>query len=160
MNVPTSYKLLESHISWYRLKHTSKNWVMHQKAWCLYMPLGKRWVHISWNLARELSSLWLLTDRMIIQMFNPRYTMYNFNIHDNSSSNGSTHFRVLQTLLGTKLPSLMSQLQHIFKRSLELEMREGIQLEQGWSSLTTFEVSRRLVTCINTCVFAGPELGK
>ena len=64
-------------------------------------------------------------------MFHPEITMYGRTLHDQASANGSTHSRVLRTLLTQNLNVLMPTLHQTMLRALTEEMRDGAQLGQG-----------------------------
>ncbi|KAF2014336.1 cytochrome P450 [Aaosphaeria arxii CBS 175.79] len=96
-------------------------------------------------------------------MFEPQHTMYGFKVHDKSPLNGSMHSRVLRTLLTSKIPYLLPGLRDLslkcFRQQIALHGKSSPS-KPGFQNIPTFEVSRRLVSQINSYCFVGPELAQ
>lgn len=108
------------------------------------------------------------------QMLQPKYTMNGFEVHDQMTANGSTHFRVLRVLLRSNLQSLQPVLQkaiaEAFTKEIQsrrqdengyniLQMLQGpANLVSGWISIPTFSMAKSVVTSANSLVFFGEQL--
>lgn len=64
-------------------------------------------------------------------MFRPEYTMYSYVVHDQGSSNGSVHSRVLRTLLTQNIKNFMPLLHRILENALADEIEKGELLNHG-----------------------------
>ncbi|CRG87276.1 Ent-kaurene oxidase [Talaromyces islandicus] len=91
-------------------------------------------------------------------LFKPKYTMYEFDVHDEMAANGSMHFRVLRTLLTANLPRMLPELHSMMQREFASEVLQGYTKVDEWSRIPTFDVAKRLVARINSYLFVGKDL--
>ncbi|KAK8104722.1 cytochrome P450 [Apiospora kogelbergensis] len=102
-------------------------------------------------------------------LFKPKYTMNDFEVHDQMAANGSMHFRVLRTLLTASLPRIMPELRQVSHVALQRELAKGSigsqgcnylapSREDGWTKLHLFDTAKRLVSAVNSHIFFGEEL--
>lgn len=66
-----------------------------------------------------------------MQLFKPKYTMYEFDVHDEMAANGSMHFRVLRTLLTSNLPRMLPELHSMMQREFGKEVLQGYTKTDG-----------------------------
>ncbi|OKL62700.1 hypothetical protein UA08_01152 [Talaromyces atroroseus] len=92
------------------------------------------------------------------QMFQPKYTMDGLEVDDRMSANGSIHSLALQINLRANLLRLQSPVQERIAALFTEELKSASLNPDGWKSLQTFPVAKRLVTAANSLVFFGKEL--
>ncbi|KAH7311256.1 cytochrome P450 [Stachybotrys elegans] len=108
----------------------------------------------------ELLSLHALSK----DMFKPEYTMNGLVVQDDMQQNGNLHTRVFRVLLRSHLPALTDPLYRLLSAALEDRFNEAASLSastsnmNGWSTLSTFEMSKKVVVVANARAFFGPRL--
>lgn len=91
-------------------------------------------------------------------MFQPKYTMDGLEVDDRMSANGSIHSLALQVNLRANLQRLQAPLQERIAAIFTEEIKSGFLQQDGWMSLQSFPVAKRLITAANSLVFFGEEL--
>lgn len=59
------------------------------------------------------------------KLFQPKYTMLDFEVHQNSTANTKVYLRVVRTLLTLRLGKLMPKVKEMVKDGLQLEIQTG-----------------------------------
>ncbi|ROW10725.1 hypothetical protein VPNG_05126 [Cytospora leucostoma] len=91
-------------------------------------------------------------------MLRPDYTMGGLEVKDNGTANGTVHHRVLRVVLTSRIADLYAPLSGIVSSVFEKQISSGDRDHEGWTTLPSWTMARRLITTANARVYFGAEL--
>jgi cytochrome P450 len=91
-------------------------------------------------------------------MLRPDYTMGGLEVKDNGTANGTVHHRVLRVVLTSRIPDLYAPLSSIVTSAIEKQMSSGVLDRNGWTTLPSWTMAKRIITTANARVYFGSEL--
>lgn len=92
------------------------------------------------------------------QMLRPDYTMGGLQVKDNGNENGTLHHRVLRVILTSRIADLYGPLSEVLSAAFDQQMGRGKCNPDGWITLPSWSMAKRVITTANARVYFGAEL--
>lgn len=84
--------------------------------------------------------------------------MGGLQVKDQGNANGTLHHRVLRVVLSAHIPDLYASLSEIVASAFVKEMSKCTKDKEGWTSLPSWAMAKRVITAANAQVYFGSEL--
>ncbi|KAH6669837.1 cytochrome P450 [Halenospora varia] len=119
--------------------------------------IGQAYLEASSTTTSSVPEEQLSFHAAMVDRLQHKYTMYGFE-HNDVDPHNAIPVRTLKVLLRTNIPQLMPKLRPKIERAFQVEFDRGNQASKGVSTVSAFNISRRLTSKINNHVLVGNDL--